>query len=86
MRRLLFAILFLIIFVYVISLFGLNPVEFPEYLKTYYIENFYDDTFAKNCVSAIYLNYRVYDSLFETLILFSSVSAVICFSRRRDDA
>ncbi|MBF7097078.1 hypothetical protein [Alkalibacter mobilis] len=51
----------------------------------YYIENFKKDTFAENAVAAIYLNYRMFDSIFETLILLVSVTAVINFSWRRDD-
>ena len=50
----------------------------------YYVENSEKDTAATNAVTAIYLNYRVYDSIFETLILLVSVSAVIHFSWRKD--
>ncbi len=50
----------------------------------YYIENSEKDTGAINAVTSIYLNYRVYDSIFETLMLLVSVSAVIHFSWRKD--
>ena len=48
----------------------------------YYIQNFYVDTGAQNGVAAVYLNYRVFDSVFETLMLLVSVLAVIHFTGR----
>ncbi|MFZ7131750.1 MAG: hypothetical protein ACOWWR_05275 [Eubacteriales bacterium] len=53
-------------------------------LVDYYINNFKSDTWAENGVTAIYLNYRMFDSIFETLILMISVIAVIHFSWRKD--
>lgn len=51
----------------------------------YYLLNFIRDTAAQNAVAAIYLNYRMFDSIFETLILLASVTAVINFSWRKKD-
>lgn len=53
-------------------------------LVEYYLKNFQEETFAQNAVAAIYLNYRMFDSIFETLILLVSVTAVINFSWRQD--
>lgn len=47
----------------------------------YYINNAIHETSASNAVTAIYLNYRVYDTLFETLTLLLSVTGVIYLSR-----
>ena len=44
-----------------------------------YITQFYEDTKAQNAVAAIYLNYRVYDTIFEGLTLLISVVGVIHF-------
>lgn len=52
-------------------------------IADYYNAFFTRDTGAGNGVSAIYLNYRVFDSIFETLILLVSVTAVIRFSWRQ---
>ncbi|MBU4540361.1 hypothetical protein [uncultured Acetobacterium sp.] len=66
-------------------------VNFDAYLAAdpliadFYIEHFKPDTYAQNAVAAIYLNYRVFDSIFETLILLVSVTAVINLSWRRTD-
>ena len=70
----------LIITVFILSDFSENNTSTADY----YIENNEKDTAATNAVTAIYLNYRVYDSIFETLILLVSVSAVIHFSWRKD--
>lgn len=53
------------------------PNEVFEYYKNY----FFKDTGAHNLVTAIYLNYRIYDTLFEALTLLISVIGVIYFSR-----
>jgi len=54
-------------------------------LANYYIENAYLQTGASNIVTAIYLNYRVYDTLFEALMLFIGVAAIIYFSKHGGD-
>lgn len=64
--------------------FDANLVANPL-IADFYLENFTADTHTQNAVAAIYLNYRVFDSIFETLILLVSVSAVINFSWRRTD-
>lgn len=53
----------------------------PNELLLYYKHNYYKDTAAQNIVTAIYLNYRVYDTLFEALMLLVSVIGIIHFSR-----
>ncbi len=50
-------------------------------LLVYYRENFYSDTGAENAVAAIYLNYRMYDTIFEALILLVSIIGMIHFFR-----
>ncbi|MBH1939347.1 hypothetical protein I5677_00405 [Mobilitalea sibirica] len=85
MRKLLLTILFVAIVVYVISIFLDTKMNLDQSIITYYIQNFYQDTHAKNGVTAIYLNYRVFDSIFETLILLASATAVISFSRRQEN-
>ena len=46
------------------------------YLKDQYLANFMRDVGGQNAVTAIYLGYRVYDTLFEALILVIAVVAV----------
>jgi multicomponent Na+:H+ antiporter subunit B len=47
--------------------------------------NHLDYTGADNAVTAIYLNFRLWDTLFEALVLLVSAVAVISFSRSDDD-
>ncbi len=46
------------------------------------VMNFYaGQTYAQNAVTSIYLNYRIYDTIFEALMLLICVIGVIHFSR-----
>jgi uncharacterized MnhB-related membrane protein len=63
-----------------------NAIEFtgtPAW--DYYVRFFKQDTGAGNAVTAIYLNYRIFDTLFEALLLLVSVIAVIYFSWRGEE-
>lgn len=55
-----------------------NPVN--TFLKDMYLERFQGDIGGENAVTSIYLGYRVYDTLFEALMLLISVVAVAHFS------
>lgn len=56
---------------------GPAGLDVPDYV----IENFESDTGAGNAVAAIYLNYRVYDTLFEALLLLIAIVGIIHFFR-----
>ncbi len=47
----------------------------------YYLEHGIRDTGAINIVASIYLDYRVYDTLIETIVLFIAVIGVTYFLR-----
>jgi multicomponent Na+:H+ antiporter subunit B len=64
-----------------VGLFVLFVYVMPDhptstYLKDYYLARFMTDVGGQNAVAAILLGYRVYDTLFEALILVVSVVAV----------
>lgn len=48
----------------------------------YYQQHYARDTGAGNIVAAIYLNYRIFDSMLETLMLLVSATAVVALSWR----
>lgn len=55
-----------------------NPAS--TFLRDLYIERFQTDIGGENAVTSIYLGYRVYDTLFEALMLLISIVAVAHFS------
>lgn len=61
------------------------PLDSAKDLYHYLIENFVSDTGSNNAVTGIYLDYRVFDTLFETLLLLISVIGIIHFSRHEGD-
>ena len=54
-------------------------------LKNRYISMFRQDVGGENAVTAIYLGYRMYDTLFEALMLLVSVVAVVHLSMYSDN-
>ena len=55
---------------------GFNTNEAKDYIA----DNHVQDTSAENAVTAVYLNYRFFDTIFESLILLVSVLAVMMLS------
>ncbi len=56
---------------------GSDPV--PALAMTATMADFEAQTGARNAVAAIYLNYRLFDTLFETLLLAISVTGIVYF-------
>lgn len=79
MRRRLIRIFMIAVFIVVVFKY---PTEILNdyYLYNYYLENTFQETGATNIVTGIYLNYRVFDTIFESLLLLVSVIAIIYFS------
>lgn len=71
-----------LVFLLICNLGYFQLAVFPtsHYVTDYYLAH-YQDTGSFNAVTAIYLDYRVFDTLFETLLLVVSVIAIIYFSR-----
>ncbi|WP_319558936.1 hydrogen gas-evolving membrane-bound hydrogenase subunit E [Marispirochaeta sp.] len=61
-----------------ISLHGEHPVS--SGIRDYIVENGSEETGALNLVTAIYLGYRAFDTLGETIVLLLAVSGVIYFT------
>lgn len=79
----------LITIIALVALFGilLAIAELPPYgmadnpvhnqVSERYINNSLDDTGVSNMVTSIVLDYRAYDTMFETIVLFTATLAVI---------
>jgi multisubunit Na+/H+ antiporter MnhB subunit len=48
----------------------------PELLRSYFAEHGVEETGSVNLVSSIYLGYRAFDTLGETVVLFLAVAGV----------
>jgi multicomponent Na+:H+ antiporter subunit B len=73
-------VLLLLAIVLVMSIqFDRSPVHTA---KNYCLENGSTETGAVNLVTAIYLEYRAFDTLGETIVLLLSVSGVLFFLER----
>lgn len=81
MRRVIILIFFLCLAILIIFINGLGYDVLKNEVYEYYLANSYRETGAKNVVTGIYLNYRMFDTMFEALILLLSIIAIIHFSR-----
>ena len=54
-------------------------------ISQYVIEHFHEDTGARNAVAAILLNYRMFDTIFEALILLTAIVGMHQFLPRAVD-
>jgi multicomponent Na+:H+ antiporter subunit B len=84
-RRLFLGGYILIIVVSVLFIYYRNLEIIPNEMIVYYTNNTLKDTGAENIVTGIYLNYRLYDTFFEALMLLVSVIGIIRFSRHDGD-
>lgn len=76
--RLLFFLLFLILVISVMGMPTMSSTEAPSYNDQveYFIDHSQDETGASNVIAAILTDYRGFDTLGETIVLFTSIVAV----------
>jgi len=84
MRRKAIALWLAVLFILMAG-FKIIPIEGSDDLYQYIVQNFINETGSYNAVTSIYLDYRVFDTLFETLLLLVSVIGIIYFSRHEGD-
>ena len=78
-RRVVAPLLFTV-FIFGLVLYFAPGVDHNTFLKEQYIARFMSDVGGENAVTAIYLGYRVYDTIFEALVLVVAVVAVLHMS------
>ncbi len=74
----LFVTLFVILVIAIIDMPTMPTTDAPAYNDSidYYLENALDETGATNIIAAILADYRGFDTLGETIVLFTSIVAV----------
>ena len=55
-----------------------------QYLSPHYIENAVEETSVPNLVTAVLGDYRGYDTMFETVVIFCAGMVVVAVLRRSD--
>ena len=83
-RRKIIAFWIICVFLLMASI-DIQPIAESKHLYNYITTNFQSQTGSLNAVTAIYLDYRMFDTLFETLLLLVSVIGIIYFSRHKGD-
>ena len=78
-RRMMCLIFTLLCLVVTFLLHGGESLDFPA---AEYITQHFKETGSGNLVAAVYLNYRVYDTLFETLLLLVTVLCISFFVKK----
>lgn len=79
-RRILLMAMIFVICAGVLALANLDREAMEPEAYAYYVENSLEESGMANAVTAIYLRYRMFDTLFEALLLASAVSAVAYFA------
>lgn len=71
--------LFVVLVSSILKMPALGSIDNPSYNEVthYYLENTLDDTKAVNVIAAVITDYRAFDTLGETTVLFTSIAAVI---------
>ncbi|MFU8793324.1 MAG: hydrogen gas-evolving membrane-bound hydrogenase subunit E [Acholeplasmataceae bacterium] len=75
---LLFFALFIVLAINILNMPGEIGLLAPSYNETswYYIDNSVSETGAVNIIAAVLTDYRSFDTLGETIVLFTSIVAV----------
>ncbi len=69
-----------ILYFFVVAMVDLEGI-YNDFGRIFFLENGYKDTGSRNLVTGIYLDYRLFDSLFEAGILLIAVSGVMWISQ-----
>ena len=64
--------------------FGDPQARGAAHLSTYFIEHAVDETHVPNVVTAVLGDYRGYDTMFETVVIYCAGLAVVSVLRRKD--
>lgn len=75
-------ILAFLLYSFIVALQDFSPCTGEEAAKTYYLSRGFQETGAANLVTAIYLDYRLYDSIFEAALLLATSAGILFLARK----
>jgi len=85
MRKLISVVLVVFFALLMMSRFLESGFTVNDLSSNYYISNTYNEVGSRNIVTGIYLDYRLFDSIFEAGILLVSVAGVIFMSKKDEN-
>lgn len=84
-RKILIALLITFMMLQILWHINGDNLEYNKLSQDYYIENGLAETSSKNLVTAIYLDYRLFDSFFEASILLIAVTGIAFMAIKDED-
>lgn len=81
-KALFFIISIAMLYVFFLTIDSLNYNDLSYQL---YVGNGFKDTHSKNLITAIYLNYRLFDSIFESSTLFIAAIGISFMGSKYDE-
>lgn len=84
-KKLLISLLLVILMVQISSHINGDDITYNDSSRNYYVEKGYKETSSRNLVTAIYLDYRVFDSFFEASILLVAVTGIAFMAIKDED-
>ncbi len=85
MKRFIAIVVLALLGVVIISSLSFKYGEFGERVSDYYLKYGVEQTGAMNIVTAIYLNYRAFDTLGEATVFFATALGVFMLLRKDDE-
>ncbi|MBU0672896.1 MAG: hypothetical protein KJ732_07720 [Candidatus Margulisbacteria bacterium] len=82
MKRILIVVVLIVLGYFILNAVQLDYGRPRSGISEYYVANGVAETGALNLVTAIYLNYRVYDTLGEATVFFASALGVYMLLRK----
>ncbi|MGV8144956.1 MAG: hypothetical protein ACLKAK_02025 [Alkaliphilus sp.] len=76
-------LLFFILIYTIISLTDISKFA-NDYTREYLLQNAFRETSSKNLVTAVYLDYRLLDTIFEAALLLIAATGVLFMAQRND--
>lgn len=84
-RKILIALLITFMMLQILWHINGDNLEYNKLSQDYYIEKGLAETSSKNLVTAIYLDYRLFDSFFEASILLIAVTGIAFMAIKDED-